>query len=47
MPARTASKQGYVVLSSDERALWRPRLHSEHDDPFPGMLCWPSATVIA
>jgi hypothetical protein len=36
-----ASKQGYVVLSSDERALWRPRLHSEHGDPFPGMLCWP------
>lgn len=31
-----ASKQGYVVLSSDERALWRPRLHSEHGDPFPG-----------
>jgi len=36
-----ASKQGCVVLSSDERALWRPRLHSEHGDPFPGMLCWP------
>jgi hypothetical protein len=36
-----ASKHGYVVLSSDERALWRPRLHSEHGDPFPGMLCWP------
>ena len=36
-----ASKQGYVVVSSDESALWRPRLHSEHGDPFPGMLCWP------
>jgi hypothetical protein len=36
-----ASQQGYVVLTSDERALWRPRLHSEHGDPFPGMLCWP------
>ena len=36
-----AAKQGYVVLSSDERALWRPRLHSEQGDPFPGMVCWP------
>jgi len=36
-----ASEHGYVVLSSDERALWRPRLHREHGDPFPGMLCWP------
>ena len=36
-----ASKQGYVVLSSDERALWRPQQHREQGDPFPGMLCWP------
>jgi len=36
-----AITQGYVVLSSDERALWRPQHHSEQGDPFPGMLCWP------
>lgn len=36
-----AWKQGLVVLSSDERALWRPRLHREQGDSFPGMLCWP------
>ena len=35
-----ASQQGYVVLSSDERALWRPRRYREQGQPFPGMLCW-------
>jgi hypothetical protein len=36
-----ASRHGYVVLSSDERALWRPQQHREQGDQFPGMLCWP------
>jgi hypothetical protein len=36
-----ASEHGYVVLSSDERALWRPQQHREQGDTFPGMLCWP------
>jgi|SRR6185295_784846 len=36
-----AIQQGYVVLSSDERALWRPRIYREQDLPFLGMLCWP------
>jgi hypothetical protein len=36
-----ALKQGYVVLSSDERALWRPRQYREQGHPFPGMACWP------
>lgn len=36
-----ALRNGYVVLSSDERALWRPRKYREQGQPFPGMLCWP------
>ncbi len=36
-----ARDHSYVVLSSDERALWRPRQHREHGDEFSGMLCWP------
>ncbi len=36
-----ASRHGYIVLSSDERALWRPRQHREQDGRSPGMLCWP------
>jgi hypothetical protein len=36
-----ASENGYVVLSSDERALWRPRQYRMQAKPFPGMLCWP------
>jgi hypothetical protein len=36
-----ASRHGYVVLSSDERALWRSQQHREQGDQFPGMLCWP------
>src|SRR5215210_5966985 len=32
---------GYVVLSSDERALWRPKRYSEQGHPFAGMACWP------
>jgi Domain of unknown function (DUF5615) len=36
-----AIRQGYVVLSSDERALWRPRIYREQGLPFLGMLCWP------
>jgi Domain of unknown function (DUF5615) len=36
-----AIEHGCVVLSSDERALWRPQLYRERGDPFPGMLCWP------
>jgi hypothetical protein len=32
---------GYVVLSSDERALWRPKRYREQGHPFPGMVCWP------
>jgi uncharacterized protein DUF5615 len=36
-----ALRHGYVVLSSDERALWRPRRYCEQGQPFPGMLCWP------
>lgn len=37
---RYAKEHGYVVLSSDERALWRPRQVHEQGEPFPGMLCW-------
>jgi hypothetical protein len=29
-----AMEHGYVVLSSDERALWRPVQHREQGDPF-------------
>ncbi|MFP5287931.1 MAG: DUF5615 family PIN-like protein [Thermoanaerobaculia bacterium] len=36
-----ALEHGYVVLSSDERALWRPRKYREQGQPFPGMACWP------
>jgi Domain of unknown function (DUF5615) len=36
-----AMQQGCVVLSSDERALWRPKRYREQGHPFPGMLCWP------
>ncbi len=36
-----AGENGYVVLSSDERALWRPRQYHVQAQPFPGMLCWP------
>jgi len=36
-----ASEQGYVVLSSDERALWRPKRYREQGQPFVGMVCWP------
>lgn len=36
-----AIQHGYVVLSSDERALWRPRRYREQGEAFPGMLCWP------
>lgn len=36
-----ALEHGYVVLSSDERALWRPRRYREQDQPFLGMACWP------
>lgn len=36
-----ALERGYVVLSSDERALWRPKRYREQGHPFPGMLCWP------
>lgn len=36
-----AVQQGYVVLSSDERALWRPKKYRAQGHPFPGMLCWP------
>lgn len=36
-----AIQEGFVVLSSDERALWRPKKHVEAGQPFPGMLCWP------
>jgi hypothetical protein len=36
-----ALEHGYVVLSSDERALWRPKRYREQGHPFPGMLCWP------
>ncbi len=36
-----AAEHGYVVLSSDERALWRPLQLREQGDPFAGMLCWP------
>src|SRR5262249_24872471 len=38
---RFAAQHGYVVLSSDERALCRPRKSREQNEPFPGMLCWP------
>lgn len=36
-----ALEQGYVVLSSDERALRRPKGYREQGQPFPGMACWP------
>jgi hypothetical protein len=36
-----AAQKGYVVLSSDERALWRPKRYREQGQAFPGMLCWP------
>jgi hypothetical protein len=36
-----ALEQGYVVLTSDERALWRPKKYREQNQPFLGMLCWP------
>jgi hypothetical protein len=36
-----ALEYGYVILSSDERALWRPKKYREQGDPFPGMVCWP------
>lgn len=36
-----ALEHGYVVLSSDERALWRPKTYREQGHPFPGMACWP------
>ena len=36
-----ALEHGYVVLSSDERALWRPKRYREQGEPFLGMLCWP------
>lgn len=36
-----ALENGFVVLSSDERALWRPKRYREQGRPFPGMLCWP------
>jgi Domain of unknown function (DUF5615) len=34
-------EHGYVVLSSDERALWRPGKYREQGQPFRGMVCWP------
>lgn len=36
-----ALEHGYVVLSSDERALWRPQRYREQGRPFLGMACWP------
>jgi len=36
-----AIQRGFVLLSSDERALWRPKRYREQGQPFPGMLCWP------
>jgi len=36
-----AIERGYAVLSSDERALWRPRKYREQGYPFVGMVCWP------
>jgi hypothetical protein len=36
-----ALEQGYVVLSSDERALWRPKKYREQGHSFLGMVCWP------
>jgi hypothetical protein len=36
-----ALRHGSVVLSSDERALWRPKQYREQGQPFLGMLCWP------
>ncbi|HXO20167.1 MAG TPA: DUF5615 family PIN-like protein [Thermoanaerobaculia bacterium] len=36
-----ALDHGYIVLSSDERALWRPKRYREQGRFFPGMLCWP------
>ncbi len=36
-----ALERGYVVLSSDERALWRPKKYREQGRSFLGMACWP------
>lgn len=36
-----ASERAFVVLSSDERALWRPRQHRLDGTACAGMLCWP------
>ncbi len=36
-----AARNGRVILSSDEKALWRPKKLREEDRPFAGMLCWP------
>ena len=36
-----AAEHGYVVVSSDERALWRPGALRAQGSAFPGMLCWP------
>ena len=36
-----AAEHGFVILSSDERALWRPRRYRDLGQPFPGMVCWP------
>jgi hypothetical protein len=36
-----ALEHGFVVLSSDERALWRPKKYREQGLPFLGMACWP------
>jgi uncharacterized protein DUF5615 len=36
-----ALHHGFVVLSSDERALWRPKRYRGLGHSFSGMLCWP------
>ena len=36
-----ALEHGYVVLSSAERARWRPKRYRERSEPFAGMVCWP------
>jgi hypothetical protein len=36
-----AASSGRVLLSSDEKALWRPKKWREEGRPFKGMLCWP------
>jgi hypothetical protein len=36
-----ASQQGYVVLSSDVRALWRSTRYWAEGQSFLGMVCWP------